>query len=362
MVQISKFTNFNTNTISCRMTSPVSFYNNKKLIQLQKKRFFSINLLFPLILFLLMNNLNVIKSQSDDIKSNYYSYNDNTRGCVCDGLFNADDNYDYFNDTGKVEINYAKNFAVTYHNNYKRIVVGTDTSDETNSHIIYATLCGTTLPSDEELTTMFGDEDDNRLSITKVDIPLRNIAVGSTTYIPLVAYVGQRENIKYVKAESSTFTPCIKKLFDDGELAANDDYSGISTDIVKDLADNKRVDVIFEDYGYSTSKTTVESINYDDKVNVLPVLEYAESTVLGNAEWVEYFSLFFNRETAANAVASNIELRFNCSSEKVKNSDSYDVNNKPKVLISANYGIYGYGATSCPSWKCEMVEAAGKNI
>lgn len=96
------------------------------------------------------------------------------QGCVC----HYNSSIDYF--PIKPKFNYAKGFSISYYKHYK-IIYNLNTGLK-----YYGYLCGTPVPT-------VPDTDANTSLV--VELPLQKVALTSTTYIPYMEYIKQRENI-----------------------------------------------------------------------------------------------------------------------------------------------------------------------
>jgi len=261
--------------------------------------------------------------------------------CVCD----YKQNVDYFPD--KVEKNYATTYVyffylslsishtyssicrynVTYFNSYKVL------NTVSVTYVLYQ--CGTPIP---DLSATYP-------GATYVSIPLKRVHVDATPIIPWIEFIGERRSIVSIRQASTISSPCLQKRLDDGDVA--DVYDSSSWSVNTTMLEELNVDVAFctGSYGCPLSSNNIISI---------PVKAQDESSVLAEAEHVEFISLFYNRERAASDVVENIESRFNCSASYVPATP------RPKVVWTNYYN--GWSAPSCPNYYCELIEAAGGDL
>eukprot|EP00939_MAST-03C_sp_MAST-3C-sp1_P000581 g581.t1 len=246
--------------------------------------------------------------------------------CVCDYL----DHVDYF--PQKLTQTYADTFSVTYHKHYKVINV---TANPGAPLVLYQ--CGTPRPN----------LNDTYPSATYIQIPIKRVMVASSTFIPWIEFLGERRSIVAVSQISTVSSPCVRKRFDEADDLI-DVYDTATWSVDSARLDTASVDVAFCSAGWGCPLSSPNVIS-------VPVRAQQETSVLAEAEHVEFFSLFYNREQAAMDVVDNIARRFTCVETHVPSQSV-----RPTVLW-ANY-YYGWYVGSCPNYYCELVQAAGGDL
>jgi len=230
--------------------------------------------------------------------------NSNVRSCVCDGEF--DQEFDYFAD--KAFPTLSNDWRVEYRKSYKIVT--------SRNHVSYLYLCGTPPP----------EVDTSDPSVNLVSIPVQRVGVDSSTAFHPLEYIAQRGSLRYYDSQVEFVTNACLQL-----KAEQDDV--LDTDDIDD-ADDAGIDAFF-----------VSPFNYDfapneyDQLTVPVVVENSTSQpeVLAQAEWVKFFSLFFNREKAANSVFGRIVERYECHRDGIQAKIIQGSLVKPKV---ASFGFY----------------------
>eukprot|EP00475_Leptophrys_vorax_P042089 TRINITY_DN79414_c0_g1_i1.p1 TRINITY_DN79414_c0_g1~~TRINITY_DN79414_c0_g1_i1.p1 ORF type:complete len:582 (-),score=136.92 TRINITY_DN79414_c0_g1_i1:68-1813(-) len=366
-------------TVTPRWTMPLSFLSFGSVSRLRRhNKLGSGELLifsFVTLLALLGNKASVsAASRSSGSFSGFLSSPDGTRACFCGvngTYYNSqtgeafNQSVDYFAPTGKVQANFSKIWSVSYHNYFKRIVVFLDGTFGQKA-VIYGYICGAPKLSQAAKNTQFNDTADASIVYSiDVELPLQHIALYSTTFLPWVEYIGQRYSVVHVNADYSTFSPCVRAMFD-AQLLTDVAQGSYTLLVLNHLATNgpRQLDAVFQNsfgwsgaYGFQAEVNKFANASNVVDVKMIPVSEIFEDTYIATAEWVEYMALFFNREIAAQNIALNIYKRFNCTAGIVKQLNY----TKPKVLIASG-GTYGYYQLHCPEWKCHMVQNAGGQI
>ena len=206
------------------------------------------------------------------------------RECVC----GFDSNADYF--PTKVYPQRSTLWDVTYHKSYKHVVNKADK----RSYVAY--LCGTPVPK------LTGKLEGAQL----VKIPIKTAAVLPSVIIPFVEYIGRRESIVYTGTQNIQ-SNCVAKLTKEKKIQDIYNPKTYGPDFARLAASPP--DAVFCDSGQWGSCTKALASDVLANVPIISVAQHSESALFGDIEWVEYLSLFYNRETAAKDVVDNIEVR-----------------------------------------------------
>ena len=256
------------------------------------------------------------------------------RNCVRE----YDASVDYF--PNKLQPQYATGFTVEYHNSYKKVE-----GPDIGTIVLYQ--CGTPPPDAAALGV------DDISAVTMLSIPLTRVALLSTSQIPFIEFLGERQAIVAVQGTTNTggvtvSSPCLRDMIGDGTTVnfATDettwavDFSTMPSD----------TDGVFCTAGFGCSGLPESSV-------ALPVAENKEPSVLGTVEWLEYFALFFNREQEAGQHVEEVAARYE-STRALVAAAALSSTTKPKVVWAYNY--WGWYAGSCPgTYYCQVIEDAG---
>ncbi|KAG0350669.1 hypothetical protein BC939DRAFT_450166 [Gamsiella multidivaricata] len=182
-----------------------------------------------------------------------------------------------------ITVDDAALFSVRYEKNYK---VVTNTAVGVNQSFVL-TQCGTPAPNASLFsnTTVF------------VNVPVSNLASLATTAVAYIEMLGRRSAIKAVDTEGLVSSPCVQYGLNHSEIIGLEDKN--QTLRAEQLG---KVDVIFSSFGSevgSENKTVVTS-------------EVSDPGPLNRAEWLEFYSTFFNLEEAAQNLTSTINNNYNC--------------------------------------------------
>ena len=203
---------------------------------------------------------------------------DNCRLTSCVATYNS--SIDYF--PHKLTADHAEDYNVSYHNHYK--VVHNLRANE--KYVLYQ--CGTPAPSGYDGYKMFS-------------IPLSKVAVEDSSAQRLLELLGERLAVRYMQTTYAQ-SPCFQYLVEEGEVGAME--SAFGGDAAKRASQLQQVDALFQFLASTDSKT-------------IAITASADPGPLQRAEWVEFMSLFFNKEAEAMQVFEGIRDRYLCHRKQV---------------------------------------------
>ncbi|KAF9318397.1 hypothetical protein BG003_011316 [Podila horticola] len=245
-----------------RWTQPVSFYGQSVFSKYYAQ---SICVFLMLVPFLVMP----VASQQTPIDSS---------GCVT----TYDATVDYFA-SSKIHVDNGALFSVRYEKNYK---VVTNTAPGQNISYVL-TQCGTPAPSASLFsnTTVF------------FQVPVKSAASIATTAVAYVEMLGRRSALKVVDTEGLVSSPCVQLGLEKGEIKGLEDKN-----LTLRAEQFNAVDLVFSTFGSepgTANKTVITS-------------EVSDPGPLNRAEWLEFYSTFFNLEGPAQDLTAAINNNYNC--------------------------------------------------
>jgi len=121
-----------------------------------------------------------------------------------------------------------------------------------------------------------------------IRIPVKNVVCLSTTHIGFISAIDKTESIKGISGSGFVYSSDLKDARD----------VGYEDDLDYELILSLQPDVVF---AYNISGDAVKYINKlkDLGIKVVVVGEYLEDSPLAKAEWIKFFSAFFNLEKEA---------------------------------------------------------------
>jgi iron complex transport system substrate-binding protein len=265
------------------------------------------------------------------------STGDDGPGCVEE----FDSDMDYFPD--KVAADVSTGWSVDYERNYK--VVRTGLADLTgggegrfDTYVLVQ--CGTPAPS------LAGDLAD----ATVIEVPVTTTVATYYEDITALYELGVAESIVAIPdagflAEAGKVLPtAVTDRVASGEVANFGDT--VSAEFFVDLGP----DVVFS---YSVYGYDDHDLLRDVGVAVVSTLNAAEATPLGDAEWIEFFSLFYNAEVDGAAIFDEVSARYEELRELASSAAT-----APDAMFVSPYSAE-YLEAHLNSWGARLIEDAG---
>lgn len=214
---------------------------------------------------------------------------------------------DYF--PTKIKVTQSKGFTVEYHRNYKVVSVKNPwrNADTTFQYVLVQ--CNTPVPSGFDKSQI-------------VQIPINSVVVMSTTHLPLLDKLGLIDRLVGVSDFNQINTSSVLAKIKAGKLQEVGRSNNTNVEKVLEIKPE-----LVTTYGVGNPKSDSHPKLIEAGLPVAIIAEYMESSPLGRAEWLKFMALFFNRETEAEQVFSQMESRYN-SIAKIASQ----AKNKPTVF------------------------------
>jgi iron complex transport system substrate-binding protein len=138
-------------------------------------------------------------------------------------------------------------------------------------------------------------------SLMKLNIPLKNIVVTSTTHIPSLEMLNEENslvgfpNLSYISSDKVRALIDAKKI---KELGGN---QSLNTEVLIDL----QPEVIIG-YGIDNNNPTLDNLQKSG-LKVMLNGDWNEETPLGKAEWIKFFGALYGKQKEANEIFDKIE-------------------------------------------------------
>ena len=162
---------------------------------------------------------------------------------------------------------------------------------------------------------------DNLNSLLKINIPIKNIVVTSTTHIPSLEMLNEENslvgfpNLDYISSDKVRTLIDAKKI---KELGGN---QSLNSEVLIDL----QPEVIIG-YGLDNNNPTLDNLQKSG-LKVMLNGDWNEETPLGKAEWIKFFGALYGKQKEANEIFDKIEKDFLKTIEIAKMATS-----KPTIL------------------------------
>jgi iron complex transport system substrate-binding protein len=241
-----------------------------------------------------------------------------------------------FAEKSKNDISYAKGFEIRNYSDYLEVIVNNPWQKSKGEKYSYL------------LTTKKTSVPDTLRSKTIINIPLKRVIVFSTTHVGFIAALGKSSTIFGVSGKDfiSDSTVCSslknKKCLDIG-FSPNIDFESI-------LA--LHPDLVFL-YGLDPSVTGLVKRLSDAGIQSVLVSEFLEDHPLGKAEWIRFFSAFYNCKSLGDSIYKDIEHNYIAARDSV-----IMIKNKPLVLVGLPWKD-SWNMAGGKSFTAKFIEDAG---
>ncbi|MBI1258098.1 MAG: ABC transporter substrate-binding protein [Chloroflexi bacterium] len=197
---------------------------------------------------------------------------------------NYDATVDYFPD--KVEPDYSKGWTVEYHNNYKVVDVTTPWPGAAASDAFRYILveCGTPKPEGYDGAEF-------------IEIPAGKVIALGTSYIPQLNELGVLDDLIGVDSFDFFNTPAVVDMIAANKLIAVGSGSSVNVEAVLNADPG-----LILTFGSGSPDYDAHPALIQAGAPVVVASDYVEQTPLGQAEWIKFTSMFYDKEAVANQV------------------------------------------------------------
>lgn len=179
--------------------------------------------------------------------------------------------------------------------------------------------------------------------------------------------------VSRVASMSSIYTTMLTKLHCEQTIVAIDnvDYytnsfiqKKVKENKIQELSKGPNVEIektltlnpdLFLTFGMGNPKDDMDKKLIQSNIPIAISLDHLEETPLARAEWIKFFSCFFNKETMADSLFLETEKKYT-----VLKALTNDLKTKPTVLTEIKYGDAWY-VPSGKSYVANLINDAGGN-
>lgn len=181
------------------------------------------------------------------------------------------------------EVTEADGFSLTYFNHYKLLDVHSPWPGAEAGEQWLLVQCGTPVP-------------DGFPNATVVEIPIRSVAMLSSTYLPHLTVLDRLDLLVGISNPAHVYSPAV--------------HEAVAADTVQAMGGGSTVDVermlvadpdLVMTYGSGSPDYDAHPVLREAGLAVFLNADFLETTPLGRAEWIKATSAFLNAEGAANA-------------------------------------------------------------
>ena len=209
------------------------------------------------------------------------------------------------------QIKYAQGFEIENFSDYKKITIKNPWKKGETQQILY-------LVDNKKVSTP-----KNGL---KIVTPITKIAVGSTTYYSFLELLGEINSVKGACTPQLAYNQTIAQKYQNREIVDLDD--AFSPNLEKTMMLQPQ---IFMLPSYNQQDETVKRL-VNANVSVVYNNEWTENSPLARTEWLKFVAAFYNKESEADTIFSEIEKRYFEAKKIAEN-----VTQKPTVVVGGNF-------------------------
>ena len=250
------------------------------------------------------------------------------------------DNRDLFPD--KAYPGYAKGYSVEYHETYKVVHINDAWGRAAENTTYLLVQRGETVPDGYPDARVFF-------------IPVSSAIPLATTQLPYITELNETPSIKGTSGISGIYDTELLELAREGKIievgsGTQSAASSLNTEKLIELGPDV---VFFTATGNkeSDSQTKLQEAGLKPAIDA----EWMENDPLARAEWIKYFSLFYNKEKTANEVFGRIEANYTAIREKAAGAA-----HKPTLFTGIDYQGAWY-APGGNSYVTQLFRDAGGN-
>jgi len=195
--------------------------------------------------------------------------------------------------TGNSSARYALGFEVFDHGDFKLLTVYDPWQNSRNVTFSYV------LAEQEHLIP------DSLKAFPFIKTPVSRVITLSTTHVAMIDQLGKSETIKGVSGSGFIYNRRVRELINAGEVRDVGYDQGLNYETIVSLDP----DVLFM-YGVESSVRTTSDKLEELGVSVVYCGEYLETHPLGKAEWIRFFSQFYNMEEQADQFFNRVDSTY----------------------------------------------------
>jgi len=232
-----------------------------------------------------------------------------------------------------LQIGYAKGFEVESFENYYILKITQAWPDAQQDFTYLLQKSGTSISTEISYDA-------------KVEIPLKNIVVTSTTHIPSLESLGVLDrligfpNTDYISSNSA------RQLIDANKIKDIGQNQSLNTELL--IALQPKAVVSFAVKGQNKSLENVVKAGFP----VLYNADWVEQHPLGKAEWIKFFGLLFDKVEESQEIFNTIKTEYEQAEELASQTDI-----KPTVISGALWKDQWY-LPAGESWQAQIIADA----
>lgn len=240
---------------------------------------------------------------------------------------------DYFPEKTRVE--YATQFSVSYHGNYKRLVFRPNVEREAKEEYLLVQ-CGTPAPPHDA-------------GVRVVTVPAQRFMLANLSLVSAAVRMGLTDALVGVSSMNGVSQPEVVERHRQGRISE----VGTGPHSSVELAMAAEAELLFTFYSAWPNYNTHPKL-WEVGVQGLPTADHFEQSALGRSEWVKFLALFFNREREAEEIFAPAAARY----EELRQLTA-GVSERPEVLVGWPSGRDVWNLNGARNFFASLIADAG---
>lgn len=167
---------------------------------------------------------------------------------------------------------------------------------------------------------------DSLKSHTAIEVPIKTIAVTSTTHIPSLEMLNETESLVAFPGLNYISSLKTRALIDAGKVKELGNNQGLNTEVLFELQPDVLVGFTVD----SDYKTKDNLLANGQKV--IMNADWTETSPLGKAEWIKFFGALYDKNELADSIFNKIEADYLATKKLAKTATK-----TPTVMAGAMY-------------------------
>jgi len=214
---------------------------------------------------------------------------------------------------------YATGYSVEYHGTYKVVRIHDPWGRSSENHVYLLVQRGEDVPAGYPNARVFY-------------IPVESVITLSLVQVPYLAALNETTSIRGHNGIPQVHNEAFCQLADEGKIIEiGSGTLSMNNPLKIETIIELEPDIVF---CVSSGNREYDSHYKMQEAGLSPVLtaEWMEDHPLSRAEWIKYYSLFFNREEAANEIFAQIQANYTSIRENALNATS-----RPAIFSGIDY-------------------------
>lgn len=232
------------------------------------------------------------------------------------------------------QLAYAQGFSIQEHHSYKELIVWNPWVKGKAYARYYL------VTSDTIITPSDG---------IRVRVPLRQVALSSSTHIAFVNQLAQLSSVKGVCSPQLVYDEYIRQVHNAGEIADLGDALQLNLEATLHLAPEA-----FFAVGYNSTDHAISQLQKTN-IPVIHTIEWMENSLLARAEWIKFMAAFYCQDSIANNLFTQVETNYKHLSQLTQS-----LTHKPTIMSGGNFRGTWY-MPSGKNYMGQLFQDAGAN-